>query len=51
MTDQQTRRHHSTRLARRGGERQLANPSLGLAHNLGGVPYQGIAAISILGLL
>jgi acetyl-CoA C-acetyltransferase len=35
----------------RCGERQLASPSLGLAHNLGGVPYQGIAAISILGLL
>ena len=34
----------------RAGERQLANPSLGLAHNLGGVPYLGIAAISILGL-
>jgi acetyl-CoA C-acetyltransferase len=33
------------------GERQLPSPSLGLAHNLGGVPYQGIAAISILGLL
>ena len=29
----------------------LAVPSLGLAHNLGGVPYQGIAAIAILGLL
>ncbi len=34
----------------RAGERQLANPSLGLTHNLGGVPYQGVAAISILGL-
>jgi acetyl-CoA C-acetyltransferase len=33
------------------GPRQLANPSIGLTHNLGGVPYQGIAAISILGLL
>lgn len=33
------------------GERQLASPSVGLTHNLGGVPYQGIAAISILGLL
>lgn len=33
------------------GERQLPSPSLGLAHNLGGVPYQGIAAISIMGLL
>ena len=34
----------------RAGARQLANPSLGLTHNLGGVTYQGIAAISILGL-
>jgi acetyl-CoA C-acetyltransferase len=34
----------------RAGERQLENPSLGLTHNLGGVPYLGIAAISILGL-
>ena len=33
------------------GPRQLDAPSLGLTHNLGGVPYQGIAAISILGLL
>lgn len=35
----------------RAGERQLKDPSLGLTHNLGGVPYQGIAAISILGRL
>lgn len=34
----------------RAGERQLPSPSLGLTHNLGGVPYLGIAAISILGL-
>ncbi|SEP93619.1 acetyl-CoA acetyltransferase [Thalassovita taeanensis] len=34
----------------RAGERQLESPSIGLSHNLGGVPYQGIAAISILGL-
>jgi acetyl-CoA C-acetyltransferase len=34
----------------RAGKRQLENPSLGLSHNLGGVPYLGIAAISILGL-
>lgn len=34
----------------RAGPRQLENPSLGLTHNLGGVPYLGIAAISILGL-
>jgi acetyl-CoA C-acetyltransferase len=35
----------------RAGPRQLADPSLALTHNLGGVPYQGIAAISILGRL
>lgn len=34
----------------RAEKRQLANPSLGLTHNLGGVPYQGIAAVSVLGL-
>ncbi|MGE4431532.1 MAG: acetyl-CoA acetyltransferase [Sphingobium sp.] len=34
----------------RAGPRQLTSPSLGLSHNLGGVPYLGIAAISILGL-
>jgi acetyl-CoA C-acetyltransferase len=33
------------------GPRQIEGASLGLTHNLGGVPYQGIAAISILGLL
>lgn len=37
-------------LLHRAGERQLPNPSLGLTHNLGGVPYLGVAAISILGL-
>lgn len=39
-----------TQLLGRAGERQIKSPSLGLTHNLGGVPYQGIAAISILGL-
>ena len=34
----------------RAGERQLPNPTFGLTHNLGGVPYLGIAAVSILGL-
>jgi acetyl-CoA C-acetyltransferase len=34
----------------RAGERQLNSPSVGLTHNLGGVPYLGIAALSILGL-
>ena len=32
------------------GERQLDSPTIGLTHNLGGVPYLGIAAISVLGL-
>ena len=34
----------------RAGERQLGDVSIGLTHNLGGPPYAGIAAISILGL-
>lgn len=33
----------------RAGERQLANVRLGLSHNLGGVPYNGVAAITIVG--
>jgi len=40
-----------TQLLGRAGARQLGSPSVGLTHNLGGVPYQGIAAISILGLM
>ncbi|SMF65932.1 acetyl-CoA C-acetyltransferase [Tistlia consotensis] len=39
-----------SQLLGRAGERQIAGASLGLSHNLGGVPFQGIAAISILGL-
>jgi acetyl-CoA C-acetyltransferase len=35
----------------RAGKRQLNTPSIGLTHNLGGVPYLGIAAIGIYGLL
>jgi acetyl-CoA C-acetyltransferase len=35
----------------RAGERQLADVELGLTHNLGGVPYLGVAAVSILGRL
>lgn len=38
-------------LLNRAGERQLSSPSMGLSHNLGGVPYNSIAAISIVGLL
>ena len=39
-----------TQLLGRAGPRQLASPTMGLTHNLGGVPYNGIAAVSILGL-
>jgi acetyl-CoA C-acetyltransferase len=39
-----------TQLLGRAGRRQLDNPALGLSHNLGGAPYLGVAAISILGL-
>lgn len=39
-----------SQLLGRAGARQLPSPSLGLTHNLGGVPYLGVAAISILGL-
>ncbi|MOA52248.1 acetyl-CoA acetyltransferase [compost metagenome] len=35
----------------RAGDRQLANPTLGLTHNLGGSPYLNVAAISIIGPL
>jgi len=38
-------------LLNRAGDRQLPSPSMGLSHNLGGVPYNSIAAISIVGLL
>lgn len=33
----------------RAGERQLGDVRLGLSHNLGGVPYNGVAAITIIG--
>lgn len=39
-----------TQLLGRAGERQLPDPSVGLTHNLGGVPYLGVAAVSVLGL-
>lgn len=39
-----------TQLLGRAGNRQINSPSFGLTHNLGGVPYQSVAAISILGL-
>jgi acetyl-CoA C-acetyltransferase len=34
----------------RAGQRQLASPTLGLTHNLGGFPHQNVCAVSILGL-
>ena len=34
----------------RAGPRQLKNPVFGLSHNLGGVPWNCLSAISILGL-
>lgn len=33
----------------RAGDRQLGDVNLGLTHNLGGVPFNGVAAITILG--
>jgi acetyl-CoA C-acetyltransferase len=41
---------HYLQLNGRAGSRQLNNPQLGLSHNLGGVPYNGVCAISIVGL-
>jgi acetyl-CoA C-acetyltransferase len=41
---------HYLQLQGRAGARQLKNPQLGLSHNLGGVPYNGVCAISIVGL-
>jgi acetyl-CoA C-acetyltransferase len=40
-----------TQLLGRAGKRQLKSPVFGLSHNLGGVPWNSVAAISILGLL
>jgi len=34
----------------RAGPRQLANPTLGLTHNLGGQPSQNVCSVSIVGL-
>lgn len=41
---------HYLQLTGRAGPRQLKNPTLGLSHNLGGVPYNGVCGISIVGL-
>jgi len=35
----------------RAGPRQLPSPSVGLTHNLGGAPYNGVSAVGIFGLL
>ncbi len=34
----------------RAGARQLANPTLGLTHNLGGAPSQNVCSVAIVGL-
>jgi acetyl-CoA C-acetyltransferase len=39
-----------TQLLGRAGERQLSAPSLGLTHNLGGIPNRNVASVSVLGL-
>lgn len=36
-------------LSGRAGERQLADPVLGMTHNLGGYPSQNVAAVTIVG--
>lgn len=41
---------HYLQLTGRAGPRQLKNPKLGLSHNLGGVPYNGVCGISIVGV-
>lgn len=40
-----------SQLLERADERQLPSPTLGLTHNLGGVPYLGVAAVCLVGLL
>jgi len=34
----------------RAGPRQLASPTMGLTHNLGGQPAQNVCSVSIVGL-
>jgi acetyl-CoA C-acetyltransferase len=38
-----------SQLQGRAGERQLNDPQFALSHNLGGVPYLGVACVSIIG--
>lgn len=40
-----------TQLLGRAGDRQITDMRLGLTHNLGGTPYNSVAAVSILGRL
>lgn len=40
-----------TQLLGRAGDRQRANIDIGLTHNLGGAPFNSVAAVSILGRL
>ena len=40
-----------TQLLGRAGERQLSRVDFGLTHNLGGAPFNSVAAVSILGRL
>ena len=40
-----------TQLLGRAGERQRDDVDFGLTHNLGGAPYNSVAAVSILGRL
>lgn len=40
-----------TQLQGRGGDRQLGKADLGLTHNLGGSPFNSVAAVAILGRL
>jgi acetyl-CoA C-acetyltransferase len=39
-----------SQLLGRAGERQLGSPSLGLTHNLGGIPSRNVASVSVFGL-
>jgi acetyl-CoA C-acetyltransferase len=41
---------HYLQLQGRADSRQLENPQLALSHNLGGVPYNGVCSISIVGV-
>lgn len=40
-----------TQILGRAGDRQRANVDMGMTHNLGGAPYNSVAAVSILGRL